>query len=95
MFNMHQSEIDIAELRVCLRLALDFLVAHRVAHDGTYDLAKVTAARDALEQRVLLALAETDTAGMPDGWSWRHAAHEIAVRVSLAIVEEEGKSGLL
>ena len=73
---------------------MDFITAHRVAHDHSYDVAKVTAARDTLEQRVLLALAETDISEMPEGWSWKHAAHEIAVRVALAIVEEERRSGL-
>lgn len=62
---------------------------HRVARDLTYDLAKITAAQDDLEQRVLLALVETDTSKMPDGWSWMHAAHEISILVALAIVEDE------
>ncbi len=85
---MDLEEIDIHELRQCMLLALDFLVAHRVARDHSYDLARVTAARDALEERVLLALVETDIAEMPDGWSWKQAAHEISIRVALDIVEE-------
>ena len=89
MADMDLDEIDIAELRRCMLLALDFIVAHRVAWDHTYDLASITAARDVLEQRVLLALTDTDITEMPDGWSWRHAAHEISIRVALAIVEEE------
>lgn len=86
---MDLDDIDPAELRTCMLLALDFIVAHRVARDHAYDLARVTAARDTLEQRVLLALTETDVSEMPEGWSWKHAAHEIAVRVALAIVEED------
>lgn len=91
---MTLDEIDIGELRKCMLLGLDFIIAQHVAHSGSYDLARVTAARDTLEQRVLLALIETDTSEMPKGWSWKHAAHEISVRVSLSIVEEDGKSGL-
>lgn len=86
---MDLDDIDPAELRTCMLLALDFIVAHRVSRDHAYDVARVTAARDTLEQRVLLALRETDVTEMPDGWSWRHAAHEIAIRVALAIVEED------
>ncbi|QHE84886.1 hypothetical protein [Hydrogenophaga sp. BPS33] len=86
---MHQDEIDTSELRVCLRLALDFITAHRIAHDGTYDVGKITTNRDTLEQRVLLALTETDFSAMPANWSWKQAAHEIAIRVALAMVENE------
>lgn len=86
---MHPSEIDIAELRLCLRLALDFITAHRVARDHVYDLARFTAARDILEQRVLFALHETDASSMPKGWSWEQAAHDIAIRVALDIVGED------
>lgn len=92
MTDMDLDEIDPAELRRCMLPALDFIVAHRVARDHTYDIARITTARDTLEQRVLLALAETDVAEMPVGWSWRHAAHDVSMRVALAIVEEE-KSG--
>ncbi|QHE88906.1 hypothetical protein F9K07_16595 [Hydrogenophaga sp. BPS33] len=70
-------------------LAMDFLTAHRVARDHTYDVGRITAMRAVLEERVLRALAETDTAQMPADWSWRHAAHEIAVRIALDLVEEE------
>lgn len=89
MARMNLDEIDPAELRTCMLLALDFIVAHRVARDHSYDLARITAARDILEERVLLALTETDVSEMPHGWSWRHAAHDISIRIALAIVEEE------
>lgn len=41
-------------LRACLLLAVDCLTIHRVVIDRDYELAKITAARDTLEQRVLL-----------------------------------------
>ncbi|WP_137917948.1 hypothetical protein [Hydrogenophaga sp. 2FB] len=86
---MDVTKLDHGDLRVSTLLALDFLTAHRISHDRTYDLAKITAARDALEQRVLFALSETDESEMPEGWSWMHAAHEISIRIALSIVEEE------
>ncbi len=86
---MDLEDIVIAELRQCMLLALDFLVANRVARDHSYDVGAATAARDALEERVLLALVETDIAEMPDGWSWKQAAHEISIRVALDIVDEQ------
>lgn len=90
---MNTDDIDIGELRKCMLLGLDFITAHYVAHTGSYDIARITAARDTLEQRVLLALTETDLSEMPEGWSWKHAAHEIAVRVAMMIVEEERSQG--
>ncbi len=72
-----------------LRLALDIIMAHRVAKGLSLDPAKVTALRDTLEQRVLLALEETDITRMPQGWSWQKAAEEVSVLVALAIVNEQ------
>ncbi|MDO9433980.1 hypothetical protein [Hydrogenophaga sp.] len=86
---MDVTDLDPDDLRMSMLLAMDFLVSHRISHDHTYDSARITAARDLLEQRVLLALTETEILEMPDGWSWRHAAHEISIRVALTIVEEE------
>lgn len=90
---MDLAELDPEDLRISMALALDFLVSHRVAHGGTYDRARVTAARDLLEQRVLRALEETDPTQMPEDWSWRQAAHLISIKAAMAIVEEEESSG--
>lgn len=44
---MEPAELDPEDLRTSMTLALDFLVAYRVARDMTYDRARVTAARSA------------------------------------------------
>jgi hypothetical protein len=49
----------------------------------------VTWARELIEERVLLALAETDAVAMPEGWSWQKAAETISVQIALAIVHEQ------
>ena len=86
---MDITDLDPDDLRMSMLLALDFLVAHRISHDHTYDRARITAARDLLEQRVVLALEETDAAEMPPDWSWRSAAHLISIKIAMAIAEEE------
>ena len=90
---MDPVDIDPADLRTCMLLAMDFIVAHRVSRDHRYDLARVTASRDLLEQRVLHALKETDETKMPKDWSWKRAAHTIAINVAMSIVEEDRESG--
>ena len=86
---MAPERIDPTELRKSMRLALDIIMAHRVAKGLSLDPAKVTALRDTLEQRVLLALEETEIARMPPRWSWQKAAEEVSVLVALAIVNEQ------
>lgn len=86
---MAPERIDPIELRKRMRLALDIIMAHRVAKGLSLDPAKVTALRDTLEQRVLFALEETQAERMPQGWSWQKAAEEVSVLVALAIVNEQ------
>lgn len=86
---MAPEHIDPIELRKRMRLALDIIMAHRVAKGLSLEPAKVTALRDTLEQRVLLALEETESAQMPQGWSWQKATEEVSVLVALAIVNEQ------
>ena len=86
---MDLTNLDPDDLRMSMLLALDFLVAHRISHDHAYDRARITAARDLLEQRVILALEETDAAQMPEDWSWRSAAHLISIKIAMAIAEDE------
>jgi hypothetical protein len=86
---MAPERIDPIELRKRMRLALDIITAHRVAKGLSLDPAKVTALRDTLEQRVVLALEETQAERMPQEWSWQKAAEEVSVLVALAIVNEQ------
>jgi hypothetical protein len=84
---MAPEHIDPIELRKSMRLGLDFIMAHRIAKGLSLDPARVTALRDTLEQRVILALEDADH--MPEGWSWRKAAVEISAQVALAMVQEQ------
>lgn len=86
---MAPEQIDPIELRKSMRLALDIIMAHRIAKGLSLDSARVTALRDTLEQRVVFALQETDTEQMPEGWSWKKAAIEISAQVALAMVHEQ------
>jgi hypothetical protein len=86
---MDTSSINVEALRLRLRLALDIIMAHRISKGLSLDRAKVTSARDTLEERVLLALEETDTSTMPAGWTWQAAAESISIPIALAIVQEQ------
>lgn len=87
--SMDVSSIDVIELRKHLRLANDVVMAHRIAKGLSLDRERVTWAREIIEERVLLALAETDVAAMPEGWSWQQAAETISLQIALAIVHEQ------
>lgn len=86
---MDIDSIDVSELRKHLRLANDLVLAHRIAKGLSLDRERVTWARELIEERVMFALSEVDTACMPEGWSWKTAAETIAVQVALAIVHEQ------
>ncbi|WP_288253338.1 hypothetical protein [uncultured Hydrogenophaga sp.] len=72
-----------------MRLALDVVMAHRIARGLSLDRERVTAVRGLIEERVLLALEETDESTMPPGWSWQGAAQSISMAIALAIVQEQ------
>lgn len=78
-----------SELRKRPQLANDVVVAHRITKVLSLGRGRVTWARELIEERVLLALAETDAAAMPKCWSWQKAAETISVEIALAIVDEQ------
>lgn len=86
---MDVSRIDPGELRASMRLALDVVMAHRIARGLSLDRERVTAVRGLLEERVLLALEETDESKMPLNWSWQQAAESISMAIALTIVNEQ------
>ncbi|MFP8836214.1 hypothetical protein ACLIJR_18280 [Hydrogenophaga sp. XSHU_21] len=86
---MDVSKLDVSELRKHLRLANDLVLANRIAKGLSLDRERVTWAREIIEERVLLALAETDAADMPANWSWQMAAETISVQIALAIAQEQ------
>ena len=81
--------IDPKELGACMRLALDIVMAHRIARGLTLERGRITAIREVLEERVLLALQETDESAMPLNWSWQQAAEQLSTQIALAIVHEQ------
>lgn len=87
--SMRTEDIDPVELRKRMRLALDVVMAHRIARGLSLDRDRITRLRDVIESRVILALEETDALQMPEGWSWQEAAEKVALQVALAIVHEQ------
>lgn len=86
---MRAEDIDPVELRRRMRLALDVVMAHRIARGLSLDRDRITRLRDVVESRVILALEETDASQMPEGWSWQEAAEKVALQVALTIVHEQ------
>jgi hypothetical protein len=88
------TRLDPVLLRKCMRLAFDVVMAHRVVRGMPLDVQHITRLREALEQRVVDALAETDDTSMPSSWSWEKAAEALAMQVALALVEaQKGEAG--
>ena len=91
---MDVTRLDPLELRACMRLAFDVVVAHRVVRGLPLDVQHVTRLRETLESRVVDALAATDASAMPSSWSWEQAAAGLAMQVALAMVEaQKGEAG--
>lgn len=88
---MDLSRIDPTELRASMRLALDVVMAHRIARGLSLDKERITTMRSLLEERVLRALEETDESAMPLDWSWRQAAEKISLQIAMAIIHEQKK----
>jgi len=86
---MNITGLDPVELRQRMRLALDVIMAHRIARGLSLERERVTAIRGLLEERVLMALEETDETKMPASWSWQRAAESISMAIALAIVQEQ------
>jgi hypothetical protein len=86
---MNTTGLDPVELQQRMRLALDVIMAHRIARGLSLERERVTAIRGLLEERVLMALEETDETTMPASWSWQRAAESISMAIALAIVQEQ------
>lgn len=86
---MKREDINPEDLEKCLRLALDVVMAHRIARGLSLDRGRVTLMREVIEEHTLLALERIDLGSMPVGWSWKLAAESIAVQVALSIVNEQ------
>lgn len=86
---MNVDRLNPEELRDSMRLALDVIMAHRIARGLSLDRERVTAIRGLLEERVTRALEETNESAMPLSWSWQQAAESISMAIALAIVQEQ------
>lgn len=86
---MNIDRLNPDELRASMRLALDVIMAHRIARGLSLDRERVTAIRGRLEERVTQALEQTNASTMPSSWSWQKAAESISMAIALAIVQEQ------
>jgi len=86
---MKLAELNPTQLQKSMRFALDLVAAHRIAKGLTLDQQRVTAIRETIEERVVLALTEVDSGSMPETWSWEHAAETIAVEIALQIIRDQ------
>jgi len=85
---MSQNDIDPVVLRRSMRCALDLVAAHRIAKGLTLDVERMTAIREALEDRLTLAFAEVDLDSMSSSWSMEKAAETLSVEIALQILHE-------
>ena len=85
---MSQNDIDPVVLRRSMRRALDLVAAHRIAKGMTLDVERMTAIREALEDRLTLAFAEVDLDSMSSSWSLEKAAEILSVEIALQIIYE-------
>lgn len=86
---MKLTDLDPVLLRKSMRFALDLVTAHRIAKGLTLDQERMTAMRETLEERLVLALTEVDSGSLPLSWSWQKAAESISVEIALQIIREQ------
>lgn len=86
---MDISKVDPRELRRSVRFALDLVTAHRIAKGLVIDQERVTAVREALEERLAAAFNEFDVGNMPSSWSWQKAAETLSVQIALELIREQ------
>lgn len=86
---MDLNEVDPRELQKSVRFALDLVAAHRIAKGLVIDQERVTAMREALEERLAAAFLEFDISAMPRSWSWQKAAETLSVEIALQLIREQ------
>lgn len=86
---MDISRVDPRELQRSVRFALDLVTAHRIAKGLVIDQERVTAMREALEERLAAAFSEFDIGAMPSSWSWQKAAETLSVEIALQLIREQ------
>lgn len=86
---MDLNEVDPRELQKSVRFALDLVTAHRIAKGLVIDQERVTAVREALEERLAAAFVEFDISAMPPSWSWQKAAETLSIEIALQLIREQ------
>lgn len=86
---MDLNEVDPREVQKSVRFALDLVAAHRIAKGLVIDQERVTAMREALEERLAAAFLEFDISTMSRSWSWQKAAETLSVEIALQLIREQ------
>jgi hypothetical protein len=86
---MDLNEVDPRELQRSVRFALDLVTAHRIAKGLVINQERMTAMREALEERLEAAFSEFDIGAMPTSWSWQKAAETLSVEIALQLIREQ------
>lgn len=71
-----------------MHTASGLVVAHRIAKGLTLDVERMTAIREAMEDRLVLAFAEVDLDSISSSWSLEKAAETLSVEIALQIIHE-------
>lgn len=81
-------KLDLARLQQLTGPFVDELLSARRKLGLSTSLVALTTDREELEQRLVLALDETDLQKMPAQWSWETAAVAIAAHITQKMIDE-------
>lgn len=81
-------KLDLARLQQLTGPFVDELLSARRKLGLSTSLVALTTDREELEQRLVLALDETDLQKMPAQWSWETAAVAIAAHITQQMIDE-------
>jgi len=76
---MDLREVDPRELQRSVRFAKGLVINQE----------RVTAMREALEERLAAAFSEFDIGAMPTSWSWQKAAETLSIEIALQLIREQ------
>lgn len=85
---MPPTEINLARLQQLTCPFVDELLSARRNLGLPTSLVSLTTDREELEQRLVMALDETDLQEMPAQWSWEAAAVAIAAHITRQMIDE-------
>lgn len=85
---MQLNGVDSGRLQQLLRPFMDEIVAARVQLDMSTEVMPLTADREELERRLVLAFTEIEPRQMPTQWSWEKTAVTIAGHITHKMIAE-------